>query len=462
MSEFDSSSSSSNASLSTIDDSLQDESSIIDIKTKVDRKILDTMLRGGNQTLESADDFFVRVANESGAIIAYPRKDKLEKIGRREPEIRLFGNPLQVQTARNMILDTIGPYKNRVTLKIDISHFDHSHIIGKGGRRISNIMAATETHIHFPDCNRIESETKSNQVTIAGNSLSKVEEARRLIRENSPLTISFTVEVNQSNIDLLNPNHPNLQFYQKRYNVLITFKITEPSALNSSLITVQIRGTRSQFDELREAIRSVYTHITGSIIGFNSLVSTIETDISPQHHPFVIGKGNSNIKSILAHTGAIVTFAESSNSSANNDINNGRVVIKGRGVESAYLAWIELIGYLPLTMIFSLAPDHLIDSKLLQGLMNEYDLSIVIRHKMENFGKLLILKTQERNSHILFEARSRILGIKELPTMSTLSIRSEPKSTSHAASNNLSSYYPFNFSEYETECLRAFKPPFQF
>ena len=452
--------STSTTSISTTDSN--SDYSTVDIRTKVDRKMLDAMLNGGNQSLESADDFFVRVANESGAIIGFPRKDKLDKIGRREPEIRLFGTASQVQIARNLILDTIGPYKNRVTLKVDVSHFDHSHIIGKGGKRISTIMASTETHIHFPDVNKISSEAKSNQVTIAGNSLSKAEQARQMIRDNLPLTISFNVEVTQNNIDLINPNHPNLQFYQKRYSVLINFKITEPTGLNSRLVTVQVRGTRLQFDDLREAVRSVYTHLNWTTVGFNSMVATIEIDISAQHHAFVMGRGNANIKAINSHTGAIVTFPDFSVGSAGKqDFNNGRVVIKGRGVDSAYLAWLELIGYLPLILIFSLAPDHPVESKLFQGLMSEYDLSIVIRQKMENGGKLVVLKTQERHSQILFEARERILGVREeLPQVVPIS-RTKPKTTNTFDSlYSFSGSFPFNFHDYETECLRAFKPNF--
>ena len=44
--------------------------------------------------------------------------------------------------------------RNRVTLKIDVYHADHSHVIGRGGKNIKQVMTDTVCHIHFPDSNR--------------------------------------------------------------------------------------------------------------------------------------------------------------------------------------------------------------------------------------------------------------------------------------------------------------------
>ena len=53
---------------------------------------------------------------------------------------------------------------NRVTLKMDVSHTEHSHVIGKGGNNIKKVMQQTGCHIHFPDSNRGSTGEKSNQV----------------------------------------------------------------------------------------------------------------------------------------------------------------------------------------------------------------------------------------------------------------------------------------------------------
>ena len=66
-----------------------------------------------------------------------------------------------------MILKT--SFCSRVTMKMDVSYTDHSHIIGKGGNTIRRVMSETGCHIHFPDSNRSNPNEKSNQVSIAGS-----------------------------------------------------------------------------------------------------------------------------------------------------------------------------------------------------------------------------------------------------------------------------------------------------
>lgn len=51
---------------------------------------------------------------------------------------------------------------------MEICHTEHSHIIGKAGNNIKNVMRATGCHIHFPDTNKgtVTGTDKSNQVHI--------------------------------------------------------------------------------------------------------------------------------------------------------------------------------------------------------------------------------------------------------------------------------------------------------
>lgn len=50
---------------------------------------------------------------------------------------------------------------------MDVSHTEHSHVIGKGGNNIKRVMEETGCHIHFPDSNRNNQAEKSNQVCVA-------------------------------------------------------------------------------------------------------------------------------------------------------------------------------------------------------------------------------------------------------------------------------------------------------
>lgn len=71
---------------------------------------------------------------------------------------------------------------NRVTLKMDVSHTEHSHVIGKGGNNIKKVMEVTGCHIHFPDSNRNNQAEKSNQVGILSASLEPRDRAPTLMK----------------------------------------------------------------------------------------------------------------------------------------------------------------------------------------------------------------------------------------------------------------------------------------
>ena len=92
------------------------------------------------------------------------------KIGaksKKDPHIRVGGSEEGVKRAKTMISEVLDTTTNsRVTMKMDVSYTDHSHIIGKGGNTIRRVMAETNCHIHFPDSNRSNPNEKSNQVPI--------------------------------------------------------------------------------------------------------------------------------------------------------------------------------------------------------------------------------------------------------------------------------------------------------
>ena len=69
-------------------------------------------------------------------------------------------------TIIDLLCLTVYLQSNRVTLKMDVSHTEHSHVIGKGGNNIKRVMMETGCHIHFPDSNRGNNvQEKSNQVS---------------------------------------------------------------------------------------------------------------------------------------------------------------------------------------------------------------------------------------------------------------------------------------------------------
>ena len=78
---------------------------------------------------------------------------------------------------------------NRISLKMEVSYTDHSHIIGRKGESIKSVMDSTGCHIHFPDSNRFSTTEKCNQVSIAGEPQA-AELARARVRVRPQLLLS--------------------------------------------------------------------------------------------------------------------------------------------------------------------------------------------------------------------------------------------------------------------------------
>lgn len=395
--------------------SFESESDITDFRAKVDRKLLEKMLDGSDGSVESAQDFFSKASSQSGAIISFPQIWKLQAMNRKDPEIRIIGSLSQVRSARKLIMDVMDPHRNRVVMKIDVSFADHSFIIGKGGKRIKSIMDATQTQIHLPDENLIKSEVKSNIVTITCDSLQKADEARQMIRQSLPLTLAFEVLVFAEKFFLLDHKHPMIEYYQRRYNVVIAFNYNSPQTTEWIDVVVEVRGSRLHFDQLYEAISALNSLLDSFGFGMDSKVITINLEIAPRHHSFVKGVNNCNIRTICNRTAAIVSFPDFEGTDFSSLApNDSTVTIKGVGIQSAYITWLQLIEFLPVVILFDVKADQ-IKSELITSLMASQMLSFKICPKVNSDKRTLILKTQERHVNILFEARQQILDIKEEP-----------------------------------------------
>lgn len=174
---------------------------------RVDRRKLELLMMGRFEPIkETAADYFQRVSSSSskasGCIanfflilqigedtnttVIWPSRLKVgakSKKGERsqrsysfrfilsiaDPHIRIGGQEEGVTMAKAMIMEHLDTKTRRVTMKMDVSYTDHSHIIGKGGNTIRRVMSETGCHIHFPDSNRSNPNEKSNQVSIAGS-----------------------------------------------------------------------------------------------------------------------------------------------------------------------------------------------------------------------------------------------------------------------------------------------------
>ncbi|VDN04988.1 unnamed protein product [Thelazia callipaeda] len=156
----------------------------VEQKIQVDRK----PLHGSEKSLPSAEEFFLKVTELSGALITWPTRLKIDAKTKKDPYVKISGTVDQVNCARQLIASTLRIKRDKVSLRIEIPHCDHSKIIGRKGKNTQDVMRETMCHIHFPDSNRIHELEKNNQVSLSGT-VQQVEKARQRLRKLSPLCI---------------------------------------------------------------------------------------------------------------------------------------------------------------------------------------------------------------------------------------------------------------------------------
>ncbi|PAV83744.1 hypothetical protein WR25_25125 [Diploscapter pachys] len=129
--------------------------------------------------------------HETGVHITWPVQLKIGAKTKKDPFVKIYGSPEAITQAKEMIGRTMQVKKNRVTLKIELHHRLHSHVIGKGGRGVQRIMQASMCHVHFPDANK-HSDEKSDQVSISG-AAEQVDIARSMLRRACPLLAEIEI-----------------------------------------------------------------------------------------------------------------------------------------------------------------------------------------------------------------------------------------------------------------------------
>ena len=381
----------------------------------------------------NAQKFFNEIERATGAIIQWPPRVRMTSRSRKDPQIAIQGSPEAVKQAKSMILVHLDTRKNRVTLKMDIAFTDHSHIIGKGGRSIQKVMDETGCHIHFPDSNRTSTFDKSNQVSIAGTA-PNAEQARCRVRELLPVTVTYEIPFSSYLRSAIDQNNTTLSNIQRTYGVNVSFRGISPSYPGLSgfdltshhLVLVIIRGSKALIQSFRAAVSTILAELTGGTFRIDSTPATMETEIAAQHHTFVMGRGSTNINTIMKNHNSVITFPdhvgpanvqmhESTNGAATSIHlkKNTTVTIKGSNFDSAYHSWLELLGYLPLVLIFDLPEGKEGDATQITQLMDRLKVSILIKPKAKQNNKSVMVRGCERDSRNLYEVRRQILNLDQ-------------------------------------------------
>ncbi|KAM9364469.1 protein bicaudal C homolog 1 [Pholidichthys leucotaenia] len=363
---------------------------------RVDRKKLEVMLLAASEgRVNGGEDFFQKIMDETQTMIAWPSKLKIGAKSKKDPHIKVCGKRENVREAKDRIMSVLDTKSNRVTLKMDVSHTEHSHVIGKGGNNIKRVMEETGCHIHFPDSNRNNQAEKSNQVSIAGQP-GGVEAARVKIRELLPLVLSFELPA----IMQSDPSSPTVQHISQTYNLTVSFK--PPTRLYRA--TGVVRGSQNNANAVKRGTALLLEHLAGSLASTISV--TTHLDIAPQHHLFMKGRNGSNIKHITQRTGAQIHFPD-----PNGPQKKSTVYIQGT-IESVCCARQYLMGCLPLVLMFDIKEDIEVEPQYITALMEQLDVFISIKPKPKQPSKSVIVKSVERNAVNMYEARKFLLGLE--------------------------------------------------
>uniref|UniRef100_A0A665VCN4 SAM domain-containing protein n=1 Tax=Echeneis naucrates TaxID=173247 RepID=A0A665VCN4_ECHNA len=320
-------------------------------------------------------------------ITSWPSKLKIGAKSKKDPHIKVCGKRENVREAKDRIMSVLDTKSNRVTLKMDVSHTEHSHVIGKGGNNIKRVMEETGCHIHFPDSNRNNQTEKSNQVSIAGQP-GGVEAARVKIRELLPLVLSFELPA----IMQSDPSSPTVQHISQTYNLTVSFK--PPTRLYRA--TGVVRGSQNNANAVKRGTALLLEHLAGSLASTISV--TTHLDIAPQHHLFMKGRNGSNIKHITQRTGAQIHFPD-----LNSPQKKSTVYIQGT-IESVCLAR-QYLMVCTLCFVYCL-------------IRSLYRFQMLFSHHLFTpppppyVSQSVIVKSVERNAVNMYEARKFLLGLE--------------------------------------------------
>ncbi|XP_040578409.1 protein bicaudal C homolog 1 isoform X2 [Lepeophtheirus salmonis] len=368
---------------------------------RVDRRKLELMILQKLEHIEvPAADFFNRIEYETNTTIIWPSRLKIGAKSKKDPHIRVGGCEKFVKEAKCLIMEFLDNKTNRVTMKMDVSYTDHSHVIGKGGNTIRRVMAETNCHIHFPDSNRSNPNEKSNQVSIAGE-VEGVERARARVRELTPLVFNFDLPVIPSLQSTPDPLDPYLRAIQDQYNI--------QKQKNFHTTTVVVKGCEWEGSRVKEATLLLIDHLCQTSL---NVPVAMNMEISPQHHSIVLGKGNMTLKVIMQRTNTTILFPDAGDPNIP-PIRKGSVTITG-AIHNVYLARQQLMGSLPLVMMFDLPESLSIDDSFIRKLQEENDVNISIKPKARQNNKAVIIKAQERNASGIYKSRIDLLNLHDL------------------------------------------------
>jgi protein bicaudal C len=366
----------------------------IDEKIQVDRKKLECMITGISSSydeLPSASEFFSKVENATNTQISWPSRLKIGAKTKKDPFVKIIGIPESVAKAKESISNLLRVKKDRITLKMEIGHTSHSHIIGRGGRNTQDVMRETNCHIHFPDSNKHNDIEKNNQVSIAGG-IGQVERARSKLRLISPINLNISLELNQK----VSINLMDLQRSLTSSEISVQI-----SMISASTIQMIIKGS-IQYEELILAtIEQFHRYLSG--LGFSTDASICRSsfDLRPALLQSNYGLfGLNTIRWIAFHTKTQMQFSPQGSS----------ILVMGSAV-SIFSARRYLTGLLPVSIQFE-KPNEATSKQSLRNYETKFDVTIGEKKKANGNSSnevMIVIRSYEANISNIYAARQQIL-----------------------------------------------------
>uniref|UniRef100_A0A7E4WA31 SAM domain-containing protein n=1 Tax=Panagrellus redivivus TaxID=6233 RepID=A0A7E4WA31_PANRE len=367
----------------------------IEEKVQVDRKKLELMISGtlDDAPLPPASEYFDSVEKETCTRISWPSRLKIGAKTKKDPFVKIAGEPTNVEKAKDNILILLRVKKDRITLKMEIGHTSHSHIIGRGGRNTQDVMRETNCHIHFPDSNKHNELDKNNQVSIAGG-VFQVERARSKLRLISPINLNVTVDVGLNGLAII--NIPEIQ--RSLVTNDISVQILSPTP---SLLQLVIRAS-VYFEHDVLTIVNLFHHRLNSMgISTESSICRSNFDLRPSLLQPNYGLFSLNtIRWIAFQTKTQMQFSPQGSS----------ILVMGAAA-SVFSARRYLTGLLPVSIQFEKPSDYGNTKQILRNLEQRYDVTIGDKKKTSgnNNDVLMVIRSYEANLENVYLARQKLL-----------------------------------------------------
>uniref|UniRef100_A0A672SD43 Bicaudal C homolog 2 n=1 Tax=Sinocyclocheilus grahami TaxID=75366 RepID=A0A672SD43_SINGR len=336
------------------------------------------------------------------------------------PHVKVEGKRANVLEAKRKILERLETKVNKVTLKLDVTHTEHSHVIGKGGGNIKKVMEDTSCHIHFPDSNRNNNAgEKSNQVSIAGP-VQGVESARRQIRNLQPLVLNFDLPVTLVGGVVCDTGSPVIQHVAQAFGVGVSFR-TQPKLYCS---TCSVRGMQGNTTAIKAACVLMELLLgTEALAGVTGVMVSTQLDVTSQQHLFLLGQNGANFLTVMHQTHTQIILPDLSAPQ-----HTPSLLIQGTA-DGVCVARQQLMDCLPICLMFDLK--------------DEGD----VKPKVKQTAKSVVVKGLERNIGSLYEARRLLLGLDSTEVSMTTKNVSEVSMTTKTpvdplvANNGITGYW---------------------